>query len=93
MCENAAPTGKTFGELKGDDRRDAIDRAWEEFQASKQTSFSFHQVGMGYARVSCFYKAGAPHATFRFLPEEIPSFAVLQILTACAVALPASRHR
>ena len=59
----------------------APDDGWQEFVDTKQTSFSFHQVGLGYARVSAFSKSGAPHITLRFLPEEIPSFADLQIPT------------
>ncbi len=57
----------------------AIDRYWEEFEAEHQTSFNFHQVGLGYARVSAFIKAGAPHCTLRFLPEKIPSFEDLRV--------------
>ncbi|MBP8128033.1 MAG: PilT/PilU family type 4a pilus ATPase [Candidatus Hydrogenedentes bacterium] len=52
---------------------------WDEFESQKQTSFNFHQVGLGYSRVSAFLKAGAPHCTFRFLPEVIPSFEELNI--------------
>ena len=47
---------------------------WKRFNEVMQCSFSFHQVGIGYARVSCFVKGGAPHVTFRYLPETIPSF-------------------
>ncbi len=47
---------------------------WQEFEDYKQTSFNFHQVGMGYSRISAFIKSGAPHITIRFLPETIPSF-------------------
>ncbi len=52
---------------------------WEEFQQYKQTSFNFHQIGIGYARVSAFIKSGAPHCTLRFLPENIPSFDDLNV--------------
>jgi len=52
---------------------------WEEFEQYKQTSFHFHQAGVGYARVSAFVKNGAPHCTFRFLPEKIPSFEELNV--------------
>lgn len=52
---------------------------WEEFQRDKQTSFNYHQVGMGYSRVSAFIKTGAPHCTLRFLPEVVPSFEDLHI--------------
>ena len=52
---------------------------WDEFEQYKQTSFSFHQAGVGYARVSAFVKSGVPHCTFRFLPEKIPSFDELNI--------------
>ncbi len=55
------------------------DRYREEFERANQTSFSYHQAGLGYARVSAFYKMGAPHCTFRFLPERIPSFEELNI--------------
>ncbi len=52
---------------------------YEEFEQYKQTSFSYHQAGVGYARVSAFIKNGSPHCTFRFLPEKIPSFEELNI--------------
>lgn len=52
---------------------------WKEFRESFQTSFNYHQVGLGYSRVSAFVKGGAPHITFRFLPEIIPSFEELHV--------------
>ena len=52
----------------------ASDSDWTTFREKLQCTFSFHHVGIGYARVSAFIKAGAPHLTFRFLPEKIPSF-------------------
>lgn len=52
---------------------------WEEFDNYKQTSFSYHQAGVGYARVSAFMKHGTPHCTFRYLPEKIPSFEELNV--------------
>lgn len=55
-------------------RRIAPPRYWEEFQKHNQTSFGYHQTGLGYARASAFIKRGAPHLTFRYLPERIPSF-------------------
>ena len=57
----------------------ASDIYWQEFQEHKQTSFNFHQAGLGYSRVSAFTKSGAPHCTFRFLPETIPSFEDLHV--------------
>lgn len=60
-------------------REVADELSWEEFVARKQTSFNFHQLGLGYSRVSAFLKSGAPHCTFRFLPETIPSFEDLHI--------------
>ncbi|MBM3289357.1 MAG: hypothetical protein FJY92_04325, partial [Candidatus Hydrogenedentes bacterium] len=45
----------------------APEKDWREFQETKQASFNFHQAGLGYSRVSCFVKAGAPHLTFRYL--------------------------
>jgi len=65
---------------------------WEEFLESKQTSFSFHQVGIGYARVSAFLKGGAPHCTMRFLPETIPSFEMLNIPRETMVTLANMHH-
>ncbi|MEX2016709.1 MAG: ATPase, T2SS/T4P/T4SS family, partial [Candidatus Hydrogenedentales bacterium] len=65
---------------------------WNEFLSNKQCSFSFHQVGIGYARVSAFIKTGAPHLTLRFLPETIPSFEDLQIPSDTMTEL-ASLHR
>ena len=57
----------------------APDGKWEEFEKKKQTSFSYHQQGLGYARASAFIKSGSPHLTFRYLPETIPSFEDLLI--------------
>jgi twitching motility protein PilT len=65
---------------------------WKEFEQAKQCSFSFHQVGLGYARVSAFIKSGAPHVTLRFLPEQIPSFEELNIPAETMVEL-AKLHR
>ena len=70
----------------------ANDREWDEFEKTHQTSFCFHQVGMGYARVSTFLKAGVPHVTMRFLPETIPSFDDLHIPKETMVQL-AQLHR
>lgn len=52
---------------------------WKEFERDHQTSFNFHQIGMAYSRVSAFMKSGAPHLTFRYLPERIPSFEELNV--------------
>lgn len=60
-------------------REIAGDQYWEEFQNTKQTSFNFHQIGLGFSRVSAFIKSGAPHITIRFLPEVIPSFDELNV--------------
>src|SRR5690606_17792919 len=60
-------------------REIALDEAWDEFVNNKQTSFNFHQSGLGYSRVSAFIKSGAPHCTLRFLPEVIPSFEDLHV--------------
>ena len=57
----------------------ADDKHWEEFERDLQTSFNFHQIGLGYSRVSAFTKSGATHCTFRYLPEVIPSFDDLHI--------------
>lgn len=60
-------------------REIAPDEYWQEFVQDKQTSFNFHQVGIGYSRVSAFIKSGSPHCTFRYLPETIPSFEELNV--------------
>lgn len=52
---------------------------WNALQDHQQCSFIFHQVGLGFARVSAFVKAGVPHCTMRYLPEKIPSFDDLNI--------------
>ncbi|RMF38354.1 MAG: PilT/PilU family type 4a pilus ATPase [Planctomycetota bacterium] len=57
----------------------APEKHFEEFQRDLQCSFIFHQVGLGYARVSAFIKSGTPHCTLRILPEKIPSFEDLNI--------------
>lgn len=53
--------------------------AQERFEKEKQCSFSFHQVGLGFARVTAFMKTGVPHLTMRYLPEKIGSFEELGI--------------
>ena len=73
-----------LGTLSSVQIRDLIRRIanpvyWQEFLERKQTSFNFHQVGIGYSRVSAFLKGGAPHCTMRFLPEVVPSFEELGI--------------
>ncbi|MBX7257362.1 MAG: PilT/PilU family type 4a pilus ATPase [Candidatus Hydrogenedentes bacterium] len=73
-------------------REVASDRDWQDFQENRQASFNFHQVGLGYSRVSCFIKAGAPHCTFRFLPERIPSFEELRIPTELMEQLSTMHH-
>jgi len=65
---------------------------WDEFQKTKQTSYNYHQSGIGYARVSAFIKSGAPHCTLRFLPEKIPTFEMLNIPSETMVKL-ADLHR
>lgn len=57
----------------------APERDWKEFNERQQASFSYHQAGLGYSRVSCFIKAASPHLTFRYLPEVIPSFEELHV--------------
>ncbi len=57
----------------------APEKHFREFTERQQCSFIYHQVGLGYARVSAFVKAGVPHCTMRFLPEKIPSFEDLSI--------------
>jgi twitching motility protein PilT len=57
----------------------APEKHTQEFLEHQQCSFIYHQVGLGYARVSAFIKAGTPHCTMRFLPETIPSFEELCI--------------
>ncbi len=73
-------------------RQLAADAYWREFEEDKQTSFSFHQVGLGYARVSAFMKSGSPHCTLRFLPESIPSFEDLSIPKETMVKLATLHH-
>ncbi|NLN93529.1 MAG: PilT/PilU family type 4a pilus ATPase [Candidatus Hydrogenedens sp.] len=60
-------------------RRTAPPGFYDEFEEFLQTSYSYHQAGMGYSRVSAFMKNGAPHCTFRYLPEAIPSFEELNV--------------
>ena len=73
-------------------RQLAGDAYWSEFEDYKQTSFNFHQVGLGYARVSAFIKSGAPHCTLRFLPEVIPSFEDLNVPRETMTKLAGLHH-
>jgi len=70
----------------------ATTQYWEEFERDMQTSFNFHQVGLGYSRVSAFMKAGAPHVTIRFLPEKVPSFEDLHVPHETMVELASLHH-
>lgn len=70
----------------------ASDRDWAQFQSEKQTSFGYHQAGLGYSRVSAFIKAGSPHLTIRFLPETIPSFEDLHVPRDLMVQLAELHH-
>lgn len=73
-------------------REMSLDEAWKEFETTRQTSFNYHQSGLGYSRVSAFVKSGAPHCTIRFLPETIPSFEELHVPKDTMVKL-AELHR
>lgn len=57
----------------------APEEYWDEFIKHKQTSFNYHQAGLGYSRISAFIKSGSPHCTIRYLPETIPSFEDLHV--------------
>ncbi|MCC6142867.1 MAG: PilT/PilU family type 4a pilus ATPase [Candidatus Hydrogenedentes bacterium] len=70
----------------------ADDLSWQQFLDDKQTSFNFHQLGVGYSRVSAFCKSGAPHVTFRFLPEVIPSFEELNVPAASLIRMAELHH-
>jgi len=60
-------------------RDTAHESDWKEFQTQQQCSYNYHQVGLGYSRISAFIKSGVPHCTIRFLPEKIPSFEDLHV--------------
>ena len=95
--DGSATRSELIGELSGVQilaliRSLASDQYWDEFQRTKQTSFNFHQVGLGYSRVSAFIKAGAPHCTMRFLPEHIPSFEDLNVPRDTMVQLGNLHH-
>jgi len=70
----------------------ASDDNWKEFLEDKQTSFNYHQVGLGYSRISAFMKSGAPHCTLRFLPEKIPSFDDLNVPRDTMIQLGSLHH-
>ncbi len=95
--DNDMHRGEVYGNLSAPQllsllREITTDQYWEEFRRDKQTSFNYHQAGLGYSRVSAFMKAGAPHITFRFLPETIPSFDDLNIPSATMTRLGQLRH-
>jgi twitching motility protein PilT len=79
-------------QISGLVREIASDQYWNEFVNTKQTSFNFHQVGLGYARVSAFNKSGSVHCTLRFLPEKIPTFEDLGIPRDLMVRLASYHH-
>jgi twitching motility protein PilT len=67
-------------------------RDWEEFEKENQCSFNYHQFGMAFSRVSAFVKAGVPHLTIRYLPEQTPSFEDLHIPRPVMERLGALHH-
>lgn len=73
-------------------REMATEQYWNEFRQTKQTSFNFHQSGIGYTRVSAFLRAGSCHVTMRFLPEKVPSFADLHIPEDTMIKLAQLHH-
>lgn len=48
-------------------------------QAERESSFQFHPVGIGYLRVSGYFKQGAMALAIRLIPEEPVPFADLNI--------------
>ena len=95
--DNKTQESKIMGPLSAHQIRTVIrditsDKYWEEFERDFQTSFNYHQAGLGYARVSAFVKNGAPHCTFRFLPEKIPSFEELHVPAETMVQLGRLHH-
>ena len=82
--DNVPRTADIMGPVSGEQIHNLIkaiasEEVWEIFQHENQCSFTFHQVGLGFARVSAFVKSGAPHLTFRYLPEKVSSFDELGI--------------
>jgi twitching motility protein PilT len=57
----------------------APEEAWRAFEDQRQCGFRYHHLGLGFARVSAFIKAGVPHVTLRHLQEKIPSFEDLHV--------------
>lgn len=95
--ENKTHTSDLLGNISGNQIQSLIkemapDEAWDDFLNNHQCSFNYHQVGLGYARVSAFLKFGAPHCTLRFLPEKIPTFDELHIPSATMYQLGKLRH-
>lgn len=106
LCAGQPPVFRVDGEIHVSDvlptlsatqimaliRDVAPEKDWKEFNERQQASFSYHQSGLGYSRVSCFIKAGAPHLTFRYLPEIIPSFEDLHIPSDLMESLATMHH-
>ncbi|MEQ8787771.1 MAG: PilT/PilU family type 4a pilus ATPase [Pirellulaceae bacterium] len=57
----------------------APEEAWRAFERERQCGFRYHHLGLGFARVSAFIKAGVPHVTLRHLRESIPTFEDLNV--------------
>jgi len=84
--DNKIAISELMGALSSAQIHDLIKRIappqyFARFEKHNQTSFSYHQAGLGYARASAFIKRGAPHLTFRYLPEKVPSFDDLHMPT------------
>lgn len=82
--DGAVRPAEDFGVLSADQILDLLrelapDDAWQAFESERQCGFRYHHLGLGFARVSAFIKAGVPHVTLRHLRETIPSFEELNV--------------
>lgn len=82
--DNQTRTAEIMGPVSAQQILDLIELIAPEgplraFKEKNQCSFGFHQVGLGFARMTAFVKMGAPHLTFRYLSEQVGSFEELGI--------------
>lgn len=67
------------------------DREVEQLRAERETSFQYHAAGVGYLRVSGYFKMDAMALAIRFIPEQPPDFESLDL--PMAVRKVADSHR
>ena len=73
-----------MGVITADDMMDVVMQLGgqdevDTLEAEREASFQYHSAGVGYLRVSGYFKQGAMALAIRLIPEEPPAFEALNI--------------